>query len=124
MKNFTPELIEEMRVALINAVEALRATEVFMCGQRLDTKDLNKIISSIDNLLDRLKKARIFEGSGMKKIAPGLIGEMCVALINAVEALRATEIFMCGQGLETDDLNKIVRTIDELLDRVDEAQEF
>ena len=62
MKNFTPELIEEMRVALINAVEALRATEVFMCGQGLDTKDLNKIISSIDNLLDRLKKARIFEG--------------------------------------------------------------
>ena len=60
----------------------------------------------------------------MKNLTPELIEEMRVALINAVEALRATEIFMCGQGLETDELNKIVRTIDELLDRVDEAQEI
>ena len=59
----------------------------------------------------------------MKNFTPELIEEMRVALINAVEALRATEVFMCGQGLETDDLNKIVRTIDELLDRVDEAQD-
>ncbi len=59
----------------------------------------------------------------MKNFTPELIEEMRVALINAVEALRATEVFMCGQGLETDDLNKIVRTIDELLDRVDGDQE-
>lgn len=58
MKNFTPELIEEMRVALINAVEALRATEVFMCGQRLETDDLNKIVRTIDELLDRVDEAR------------------------------------------------------------------
>ena len=45
--------------------------------------------------------------------------EMHTALIGAVEALRATEVFMCGQGLETDTLNAIIRTIDELLDRVD-----
>ncbi len=49
--------------------------------------------------------------------------EMYVALVNAVEALRATEIFMCGQGLETTHLNEIIRTIDELLDRVDGGQE-
>ena len=59
----------------------------------------------------------------MKNFTPELVGEMRVALINAVEALRATEVFMCGQGLGTDDLNKIVRTIDELLDRVGEARE-
>ena len=43
--------------------------------------------------------------------------EMYVALVNAVEALRATEVLMCGQGLETHHLNEIIRTIDELLDR-------
>ena len=60
----------------------------------------------------------------MKKFSPELFEEMRIALINAVEALRATEIFMCAQGLETDDLNRIVRTIDDLHDRVDdEAQE-
>ena len=61
---------------------------------------------------------------GEKNFTPELIEEMRVALINAVEALRATEVFMCGQGLETDDLIKIVRTVDELLDRVDEAREI
>ena len=45
--------------------------------------------------------------------------EMHIALIGAVEALRATEVFMCGQGLETDDLNGIIATIDRLLDRID-----
>lgn len=49
--------------------------------------------------------------------------EMYVALVNAVEALRATEVFMCDQGLETTHLNEIIRTIDELLDRVDGGQE-
>ena len=43
--------------------------------------------------------------------------EMYVALVNAVEALRATEVFMCAQGLETNHLNEIIATIDELLDR-------
>ena len=43
--------------------------------------------------------------------------EMHIALVNAVEALRATEVFMCGQGLETMELNRIIDTIDELLDR-------
>ena len=59
MKNFTPELIEEMRVALINAVKTLRATEVFMCGQGLETDDLNKIVRTIDELLDRVDEARL-----------------------------------------------------------------
>ena len=45
--------------------------------------------------------------------------EMRIALIGAVEAMRATELFMCGLGLETDELNKIVGIIDELLDRID-----
>ena len=43
--------------------------------------------------------------------------EMYVALVNAVEALRATEVFMCAQGLETKHLNEIIAVIDELLDR-------
>ena len=60
----------------------------------------------------------------MKRISLELCEEMRVALIGAVEALRATEIFMCGQGLETNELNLIVRTIDNLLDRIeDETQE-
>ena len=60
----------------------------------------------------------------MKKFSPELFEEMRVALVNAVETLRATEIFMCAQGLATDELNQIVGTIDDLLDRVDnEAQE-
>lgn len=45
--------------------------------------------------------------------------EMHVALIGAVEVLRATEVFMSGQDLETDKLNDIIATIDELLDRID-----
>ena len=60
----------------------------------------------------------------MKRISPELCEEMRIALIGAVEALRATEVFMCGQGLETNELNLIVRTIDNLLDRIeDETQE-
>ena len=43
--------------------------------------------------------------------------EMYVALVNAVEILRLTEVFLCGQGLDTTLLNEIIRTIDELLDR-------
>ena len=49
--------------------------------------------------------------------------EMYLALVNSLEALRATEVFMCGQGLETDTLNAIICTIDELLDRVDGKSE-
>ena len=45
--------------------------------------------------------------------------EMHFALIGAVKVLKATEIFMSNQGLETDELNKIVRIINNLLDRVD-----
>ena len=40
--------------------------------------------------------------------------EMKIALISAVGALRATEVFMFGLGLKTDDLNTIIRVIDEL----------
>ena len=54
MKNFSPELFEEMRVALVNAVEALRATEIFMCAQGLETNELHQIIGTIDDLLDRV----------------------------------------------------------------------
>lgn len=45
--------------------------------------------------------------------------EMHIALIGAVEALRATEVFMYGQGLETEHLNGIIGIIDDLLDRID-----
>ena len=45
--------------------------------------------------------------------------EMKIALIGAVEALRATEMFMRGQGLETAEMNKIIEVIDELLERID-----
>ena len=45
--------------------------------------------------------------------------EMRIALIAAVEALRATEIFMRGVSDDTDELNKIIDVIDELLDRID-----
>lgn len=54
MKNLTPELFEEMHVALVVTVETLRATEIFMCGQGLDTQKLNKIVGTIDSLLDRI----------------------------------------------------------------------
>ena len=46
--------------------------------------------------------------------------EMYVALSGAVEALRATEIFMREHGLETIDLNGIIEIIDDLLARIDE----
>ena len=45
--------------------------------------------------------------------------EMHLALIWAVEALRGTEVFMTAQGLDTEELNKIIDVIDELLDRID-----
>lgn len=45
--------------------------------------------------------------------------EMYIALVNAAEALRATEVFMHGQGLETGTLNGIINVIDELLGRID-----
>lgn len=45
--------------------------------------------------------------------------EMRIALVNAVEALRATEVFMRGLDMKTDDLNKIIEAIDKLLDRID-----
>ena len=81
---------------------------------------------------------KIFAGSGKKRIALAKVfsknvdnpkantrlivsaPEMYVALSGAVEALRATEIFMRGQGLETDTLNGIIETIDDLLARIDE----
>ena len=37
----------EMRVALIGAAEALRATEVFMCDKGFSTAELNKIVDTI-----------------------------------------------------------------------------
>ena len=49
--------------------------------------------------------------------------EMYVALVNAVEALRATEVFYECSGLGTNHLNETIRTIDELLNRVDGEQE-
>ena len=45
--------------------------------------------------------------------------EMYEALIHAISALKATGTFMYSEGLETEDLNGIIDTIDELLDRVD-----
>ena len=49
--------------------------------------------------------------------------EMKVALIGAVEALRATEVFMCSQGFATEEMNEIIEVIDELLDRIEGIQE-
>ncbi len=49
---------------------------------------------------------------------------MNTALEGAVEALRATEVFMCAQGLDTKELNKIIRIIDGFLDRVDGQEEM
>lgn len=54
------------------------------------------------------------------KYTPELSEMMRKALINAVEALRMTEVFERNMGLETDDLNEIVKDIDDLLDRIDE----
>ena len=49
--------------------------------------------------------------------------ELCIALVEAVEALRATEVFMRAQGLDTKELNKIIGSIDGLLDRIDGTDE-
>ena len=55
MKNYTPELIEEMRLHLIYTNEALRATEVFMCAMDFQgNQELDEIIESNDELLDRI----------------------------------------------------------------------
>lgn len=44
--------------------------------------------------------------------------ELLQALTYSQEVLRNTELFMSGQGLESGELNEIIRTVDELLDRV------
>lgn len=44
----------EMRIALIGAAEALRATEVFLRGFGEATDEMNKIIEVVDKLLDRI----------------------------------------------------------------------
>lgn len=44
----------EMKTALVEAIKALMATEVFMRSLGLDTKELNKIIGIIGRLLDRI----------------------------------------------------------------------
>ena len=49
--------------------------------------------------------------------------EMHIALIGAVEALRATALFLNSQGLNTSELNEIISVIDELLDRIDGTEE-
>lgn len=49
--------------------------------------------------------------------------EMKIALFGAVEALRATEVFMRGQGFATKEMNEIIEVIDELLDRIEGIQE-
>lgn len=45
--------------------------------------------------------------------------ELFTALVWVVEALRGTEIFMAGQGLDTKELDEIVRSANELLERID-----
>lgn len=44
--------------------------------------------------------------------------ELYQALIYSQEILRNTEIYMTGQGLESGELDEIIRTVDELLDRI------
>ena len=45
--------------------------------------------------------------------------ELYQALICAAETIRATEVFMCAQGLIGDEIGKIINTIDDLLERID-----
>ena len=49
--------------------------------------------------------------------------EMYVALIDAVEALRATNVFMCGQGFASEEMDEIIEVIDELLARIDGSED-
>ena len=45
--------------------------------------------------------------------------ELLQALIYSQEVLRNTELFMTGQGLGSGELREIVRTVDELINRID-----
>ena len=45
--------------------------------------------------------------------------EMYQALIFINETLKATEVFLVGQGLDTQEVNKIISTVDALLSRID-----
>ncbi|MBQ7196013.1 MAG: hypothetical protein IJS40_01245 [Synergistaceae bacterium] len=57
------------------------------------------------------------------KYSPELIEEMRQALIGAATALKATEIFMAGREFQTEELKKIIKTLDDLNERVDEAEQ-
>ena len=50
--------------------------------------------------------------------------ELKMALVETIEVLRATEVFMCAQGLDTEELNEVIGIIEELLDRIDGQEEF
>lgn len=43
----------EMKIALVEGVELLRTFEMFMCALGCDTKELNRAIGIIEELLDR-----------------------------------------------------------------------
>lgn len=67
--------------------------------------------------LPKVLIAEVFAEENARLIAGA--PEMRIALIAAVEALRATEIFMRGVSGDTDELNEIIDVMDELLDRID-----
>ncbi len=45
--------------------------------------------------------------------------EMYQALIYTNQVLRATEVFLVAQGLDVQEVNEIISTVEDLLDRID-----
>lgn len=85
-------------------------------AEALDNGYVHTVIAEVftDGITDPEANARLIAS------AP----EMHTALIGADEALRATEVFMKAQGLDTEKLNAVVEIIDGLLDRIDGQEEF
>lgn len=84
-------------------------------AEALDNGYVHTLIAEIftDGITDPEANARLIAS------AP----ELKIALVGAVEALRATEVFMCAQGLDTEELNAVIEIIDGLLDRIDGSPE-
>ena len=58
MIGYTQEEALKMHYALIVSNEALRATEIFMIGQKMDVEDINKTVMENDAILDELGELR------------------------------------------------------------------
>lgn len=85
-------------------------------AEALDNGYVHTVIAEVftDGISDPEANARLIAS------AP----ELKTALVRAVEALRATEVFMKAQGLDTDKLNMIIEIIDGLLDRIDGQEDL